>query len=153
MIVTQFFLAPQVGSSSRRVTVVDVEPEASDYGYSIEVEEGYDEAVSRTRFALRAEGFSILTEMNVGGLLGPDVGEERQYLIMGAWAAPGSTRAVDEDLEVAVHMPCNFVIQDSGGAALVAALDPTDAADLTPAVRDDARAALARVFARIEETV
>jgi uncharacterized protein (DUF302 family) len=130
-----------------------VDTEAAEYGYSVDVEEGYDEAVSRTRFALRAEGFSILTEMHVGGLLGPDAGEQRRYLIMGAWAAPDSTHAVDDDLQVAVHLPCNFVVQEGGVGALVAALDPTDDAGVSSSVRDAARGALARVFTRIRETV
>ena len=66
----------------------------TDYGYSVEVLDGYDEAVVRTRLALRAEGFSILTEMHVGGLLGPEGGNERQYLIMGAWGLAGVLLAV-----------------------------------------------------------
>ena len=67
----------------------------SDYGYAVEVPEGYDEAVVRARLALKGEGFSIITEMHVGGMLGPQAGEERQYLIMGAWTPPAGHRSVD----------------------------------------------------------
>src|SRR5918993_425443 len=62
----------------------------SEYGYSVEVPEGYDEAVLRARLALRGEGFSILSEMHVGGMLGPQTGSERQYLIMGVYDAARS---------------------------------------------------------------
>lgn len=122
----------------------------SEYGYSVEVAEGYDEAVVRTRLALRAEGFSILTEMNVGGLLNPDAGDERQYLFMGAWNPTLSHEWLETDLQVAFHLPCNVVIQETGSSALVAALDPADEVDAsdpdTERAADAARTALNRVL-------
>jgi hypothetical protein len=119
----------------------------SDYGYRVDVPDGYDEAVVRTRLALKAEGFSILTEMHVGGLLGPEAGQERQYLIMGAWAAAAGAREVDPGLQVAVHVSCNFVVQSVGSGAIVAALDPGDGGE--GSATEEARDALTRVFARI----
>ena len=125
----------------------------TEYGYKVDVSEGYDEAVMRTRLALKGEGFSILTEMHVGGILGADAGTERQYLIMGAWN-PRITREYSEaQLRVAMQLPCNFVVQERGSTAMVAALDPADTMELDdpesePAV-DAARGALARVLARV----
>jgi uncharacterized protein (DUF302 family) len=125
----------------------------TDYGYGVEVKEGYDEAVLRARLALRAEGFSIITEMHVGGMLGPEAGSERQYLIMGAWAAPASQRPLDATLEVAVHLSCNVVVQETGSTALVAALDPAEALERDDgepaAAADAAREALGRVLQRV----
>ena len=122
----------------------------SDYGYTVEVPEGYDEAVIRTRLALKGEGFSIITEMHVGGMLGPAAGNERQYLIMGAWSLPVGKKAVGDELEVAVHMPCNVVVQETGTSAIVAALDPAESVEgadpETAGLADDARAALSRVL-------
>ncbi len=103
----------------------------TDYGYSVEVADGYDEAVIRTRLALKGAGFSIITEAHVGGMLGPEAGSARQYLIMGAYESPARQKDVAQDLQVAVHLPCNVVIQESGEAAIVAALDPEDQADMT----------------------
>jgi len=133
-----------------RSTVGDV----SEFGYAVEVAEGYDEAVLKARLALKGEGFSIITEMHVGGLLGPDAGEERQYLFMGAWpqAAPDT---LSDGLQVAVHIPCNVVVQESGNGTLVAALDPASEGDLS----DDgfmtaaaaAREALGRAMRRLGE--
>ncbi|MDQ4064550.1 MAG: hypothetical protein M3161_00705 [Actinomycetota bacterium] len=125
----------------------------SDYGYAVEVAEGYDEAVIRTRVALRGEGFSILTESHVGGVLGPEAGAARQYLIMGAWNT-GLREEPEPSMRIAVNLPCNVVVQDQGASALVAALDPIDAAgtdERAQAVANDARAALGRAFERIAE--
>ncbi len=122
------------------------------YGFSVRVPEGYDEAVIRTRLALRREGFSVLTESHVGGLLGAEAGAERQYLFMGALSSVAH-KEIGSDLQVAVHFPCNVVVQESGSAALVAALDPADEAGAdTPAESvAAARAALARVLSSVEE--
>ena len=125
----------------------------TEYGYSVEVPDGYDEAVVRTRLALRAEGFSILTEMHVGGVLGQEGGNERQYLIMGAWGPTTSDEPATDGLQVAVHLPCNLVIQESGNSAIVAALDPAEElgeeAPGAPLVAERAQAALGRVLERI----
>lgn len=123
-----------------------------EYGYSVEVPEGYDEAVIRTRMALRGEGFGVLSEMHVGGMLGPEAGQDRQYLIMGVWNSAIDQRRIDADLQVAVHLPCNLVIQESGSSATVAALDPGEGIDeqQVPAqVSDAVRAALGRVLERV----
>ena len=127
----------------------------SDYGYAVEVPEGYDEAVIRARLALRGEGFSILSEMHVGGLLGPAADDERQYLIMGVWNNAVSQRELGPDLRAAVHLPCNVVVQERGTGAIVAALDPDDVVEdaegeAPDELTSEARAALGRVLKRIE---
>jgi uncharacterized protein (DUF302 family) len=126
---------------------------SDDYGYSVEVAEGYDEAVTRARLALRAEGFSILTEAHVGEVLDPSMPHGRQYLIMSAWApAMGHGDSVG-GVQVAVHLPCNLVVQETGDSALVAALDPAADAPGRDATEEslasDAREALGRVLGRI----
>jgi uncharacterized protein (DUF302 family) len=123
-------------------------------GYSVKVPEGYDEAVVRTRLALRGEGFSILTEMHVGGLLGTEAGAGRQYLIMGSWnAADVSTIPGSPDIRVASQLPCNVVVHESGTEALVSALDPTEGLEgadhesltIAGAARDALQRALVKV--------
>ena len=126
----------------------------SEYGYTVEVPEGYDEAVIRTRVALRGEGFSILTEMHVGGMLPVDeFGTDRQYLIMGIYNSATSSKRIASDLQVAVHLPCNFIIQEVPNGAVVAALDPTETSDpaqTSPELLEAAREALARTLKKIE---
>lgn len=122
-------------------------------GYTAQVPEGYDEAIIRTRLALRGEGFSILTEAHVGGMLGPEAGDERQYLIMGVWNGELSNRRLGHDLQVAVHLPCNVIVQETGSSALVAALDPAE--DVAPGdehaveIAAAAREALVKMLQRV----
>lgn len=126
-----------------------------EYGYTVTVAEGYDEAVVRTRLALRGEGFSILSEMHVGGLLNPDAGSQRRYLFMGVWNNVVSHRRLDSELQAAVHLPCNVVVQEepNGSGALVAALDPVDVIaegdEASLPAAEAARVALGRVLVRV----
>ncbi|MEA2506617.1 MAG: hypothetical protein QOH48_1235 [Actinomycetota bacterium] len=128
------------------VTVGDVDE--AQYGYSVEVPEGYDEAIVRARLALRREGFSILSEMHVGGLL-DGAGDGRQYLFLGAWSSSVASRPIGGDLRVAVHLPSNVVVHETGAGAIVAALDPADNVEVAEAADETvelARAALGRVL-------
>jgi uncharacterized protein (DUF302 family) len=118
------------------------------------VPEGYDEAVIRARLAMKGEGFSILSEMHVGGLLGPEMGDSRQYLIMGIWNSAVSQKQIDNDMRAGVHLPCNVVVQEhDGGGATVAVLDPLDvvegADDSTVQAAGVAREALGRMLQRV----
>lgn len=113
----------------------------SEYGYAVQVPEGYDEAVLRARLAMKGHGFSIISEMHVGGMLGPDAGDDRQYLIMGFWNSPVSERHISPQLQAGVHLPCNVVVQETSTGAVVAALDPADAIDAA----DDSSVAAASV--------
>ena len=125
----------------------------TEYGYSVEVPLAYDEAVLQARLAFRGEGFSILSEMHVGGLLGPEAGEERQYLIMGVWNSAMGDKAVAPDVRVAMHLPCNLVVQETGDTSIIAALDPADALEIPEEERDEvataARDAITRVLQKV----
>ena len=128
----------------------------TEYGYSVEVPLGYDEAVLQARLAFRGEGFSILSEMHVGGLLGPEAGEERQYLIMGVWNSAMGDKAVAPDVRVAMHLPCNLVVQETGDTSIIAALDPADALEIPEEERDEvataARDAITRVLQKVGDS-
>lgn len=126
-----------------------------DYGFAIQVSDEYDEAVIRTRLALKTEGFSILTEMHVGGLL-DSAATGRQYLIMGAWNAAVSLRDIGKDLKAAVHLPCNVVVHENDEGAMVAAIDPLDGIDNPDAPKEialAARDALTRALSKIAAPV
>ena len=124
----------------------------TEYGYTVEIPEGYDEAVMRTRLAMRAEGFSVVTEMHVGGVLGVDSGAERQYLIMAAWNAD-AVQEIDNDIRAAIHLPCNVVVQEMSEGSMVAALDPGETvapgSDVPEIAVDLARGALARMLEKV----
>ncbi len=129
----------------------------TEYGFSVTVPDGYDEAVVRARLALRSEGFSILTEAHVGGMLGPEGSDARQYLIMSSYASAKAQSLADSNVRVGFHLPCNVVVHEAESGAIVAALDPADTVeaddDATQGVVAEARSALERVLQKIESPI
>ena len=102
--------------------------------------------------ALRAEGFGILTEIDVQATMKAKLGVDRApYLILGACNPPLAHRALEADPSVGVLLPCNIVLREDGAEIIVEAMDPmaamgiVDAADLR-AVAEEAKARLARAI-------
>jgi uncharacterized protein (DUF302 family) len=106
--------------------------------------------------ALRAEGFGVVTEIDVAATIKAKLGVERApYLILGACNPQLAYRALEEDPSVGALLPCNVVLRADGQSTLVEALDPVVAMELarTPrlaAVAAEARARLARAIRSLQ---
>lgn len=117
------------------------------------------DADARMREALSAEGFGILTEIDVAETLRAKLGIERApYRILGACNPELAAQALDAELDIGLLMPCNVVVYEDDGDTIVAALDPMTMVDITAnpaleAVARDARDRLERALAAaISET-
>ena len=96
-----------------------------DYGITIRTPVPFTEAVARVREALKAQGFGVLTEIDVQATLRDKLGEEmEEYLILGACNPPLAHRALAADRRIGLLLPCNVVIRTEAGQTVIEALDP-----------------------------
>jgi len=96
------------------------------YGLSVHLSMPYQEAVAATRDALKAEGFGVLTEIDVKRTMKEKLGADFQpYVILGACNPSLAHRALIDDPEVGLLLPCNVTVRQDGGGSIVSALDPS----------------------------
>lgn len=120
------------------------------YGKSITISAPFAETVQRVREELRAEGFGVLTEINVTATLQAKLNEQMEdYIILGACNPSLAHTALESDRDIGLLLPCNVIVRAVEGHTVVAALDPqimvqlSDSAELK-LVADEAAASIAR---------
>ncbi len=86
-----------------------------------------EEVEAVTRDALQAQGFGVLTEIDVAATLRAKIGVEREPLkILGACNPQFAHRALEIDPTVSLVLPCNVVIEAAEGGTHVAIVDPRE---------------------------
>lgn len=87
----------------------------------------FDNAVKATRQALAAEGFGVISEVDVQAIMKAKLGADvRPYLILGACNPAFARQALLLEDKVGTMLPCNVVVQelpDQRGVE-IAAVDP-----------------------------
>ena len=83
------------------------------------------EAEAAVRTSLLAQGFGVLTEIDVAATLKAKIGVDRAPLkILGACNPEFAHRALEMDESVSLLLPCNVVLIDTGSGTKVSAVDP-----------------------------
>ncbi len=96
------------------------------YGMRVELPIAYDQAVERTTAALKAEGFGVLTTIDVRQTIRQKLDKDfRKYVILGACNPPLAYQALSEETEIGLLLPCNLIVYETdAGRSAVAAVAP-----------------------------
>ena len=96
------------------------------YGLSVEMPVDFEAAVTRATDALKAQGFGVLTTIDVRQTLKQKLDRDfRKYVILGACNPPLADRALQAELEIGLLLPCNVIVYElSPGRSAVAAMAP-----------------------------
>jgi len=120
------------------------------YNFSTRLEGNIDTIEQQVVDALKAEGFGVLTEIDIQATLKKKLDiDHRPYKILGACNPSLAHQALDAEPDIGLLLPCNVVIrEEADGSIVVAFMDPS--AVLTLVDRDDIKVLAKEVRERLE---
>jgi uncharacterized protein (DUF302 family) len=117
----------------------------------------YETALEKVTEALKAEGFGVLTSIDVKETMKRKLDADfRKYTILGACNPPLAHKALTARPDVGLLLPCNVIVYEEGNATVVNIIDPMSMTNFIqdPAlesVAEEARQRLKRVSEAIQE--
>jgi len=101
------------------------------YAFSAKLDAPYEEALEKVTSALKTEGFGILTSVDMKATLKEKLGAEfRKYSILGACNPPLAQKALSQDLDAGLVLPCTIVVYEEAGGSSISIADPMAVVDL-----------------------
>ena len=95
------------------------------YGFGTTLNLPFAAAVERVTAALKAEGFGVLTTIDVQQTLRDKIGAEFEpYVILGACNPHLAHRALQAEHELGLLLPCNVIVHQHDDGVAVSIVDP-----------------------------
>ncbi|NIO00870.1 MAG: DUF302 domain-containing protein [Candidatus Latescibacteria bacterium] len=123
------------------------------YGFSKNLDASFEDVLPRVKDALKDQGFGVLTEIDVKDTLRKKLDVEfRKYIILGACNPPLANRALSEELEIGLLLPCNVIVyENEAGGSTVSVIDAEKM--LTVVGRDDLKGFAAEVNDKLKKAL
>jgi uncharacterized protein (DUF302 family) len=95
------------------------------YGFSKMVDMSYEQTIEKVTAELKKEGFGILTSIDVKETLKQKINVDfKKYAILGACNPPIAHRALQEEEDLGLLLPCNVIVYEKDGKTRVSIFDP-----------------------------
>lgn len=126
------------------------------YGFSRQVNLPFEAAVEKVTEELKNEGFGVLTEIRLDQKLHEKLGVSfRKYIILGACNPSLAHRAVQNEINIGLLLPCNVIVYEgeSSDTSTIAAVDANAMMSVvgeSPAMKEIADDANARLQKALE---
>jgi len=95
------------------------------YGFSKTIDLSYDQAIEKVTDELKKEGFGVLTTIDVKETLKQKIDVDfKKYAILGACNPPIAHKALQEEEELGLLLPCNVIVYEKDDKTRVSIFDP-----------------------------
>ena len=95
------------------------------YGFSKTINLPYEQAIEKVTAELKKEGFGVLTSIDVKETLKQKINVDfTKYIILGACNPPIAHKALLEEEELGLLLPCNVIVYEKDNQTRVSIFDP-----------------------------
>lgn len=104
-----------------------------DYGFTKELDIPFDETVTKVTEALKREGFSVLTTIDIQQKFKEKLGIDFQrYLILGACNPTFAHKAIVAEENIGLMLPCNILVYEKDRKTVLGVIKPSVAMKMIP---------------------
>jgi uncharacterized protein (DUF302 family) len=134
-----------------------LEEHMTELGFQSRLNLSYEQALEKVTDALKAEGFGVLTSIDVRETMKKKLDVDfRRYAILGACNPPLAHRALSANPDVGLLLPCNVIVYEEGEGTVVNIIDPLTMSkfiqdETLDSVAEQARQRLQRVSEAIQK--
>jgi len=95
------------------------------YGFSKTVDMPFEQTIEKVTTELKKEGFGVLTSIDVKETLKQKINVDfKKYTILGACNPPIAHKALQEEEEIGLLLPCNVIVYEKDNKTHVSIFDP-----------------------------
>lgn len=96
------------------------------YGYTKQTDLSFEKTIEKIKKELSKEGFGVLTEIDVKATMKKKLDVDyNNYIILGACNPTFAHKALQEDKEIGLLLPCNVIVYENDESVVVSAILPT----------------------------
>jgi uncharacterized protein (DUF302 family) len=98
------------------------------YGFTKELDTGFEQAVRQVTENLEKEGFGVLSTIDVKEKFKQKLGIDfKKYVILGACNPASAHKAIEAEENIGLMLPCNVIVYEKDNKVVIAAIKPTAA--------------------------